>query len=51
MVWYGGIQGRVFYRIDVGRWYGRVVYIVYYTGDYVYKSYGLNYGYKNTMPN
>jgi len=50
MVWYGGIQGRVFYRVDVGRWYGRVVYMVLYR-DYGYKSYGLDYGYKNTTPN
>jgi len=26
-------------------------YTGYYTGDYGYKSYGLDYGYKNTRPN
>jgi len=45
----------VFYRVDVGRYimYDGMVgwYTAYYTGDYGYKSYGLDYGFKNTRPN
>ena len=40
---------------DVGRYimYDGMVgwYTAYYTGDYGYKSYGLDYGFKNTRPN
>jgi len=42
----------VFYRVDVGGYIGYDVmvgwYTGYYTGDYGYKSYVLDYGYKNT---
>ena len=50
--WYtgkGGLQCRCRMIIEYDGMVGWFTW--YYTGDYGYKSFGLDYGYKNTTPN